>query len=87
MTSHTAHTAHTATVAARTVDKGGFSVAACEFAEETGSNIEADVARVLLGTTEAELLAECLDGADEDRVAGIRDYVAAVIACAERATR
>lgn len=74
-----------AAAAARQVDKRGFNRAACDFSEETGTTIEADVRRLLLGLSPAELLAECLDGADNDRIEGAKAYAAAVIACAERA--
>ena len=71
---------------ARAVDKGGFSRAAIAFAEETGSDIEADIALAILGYTDGpRLLAECLEGADDDRIPGIRDYVSTVMACAARA--
>ena len=50
---------------------------------ETGIDVSDDVARLRRGATDAEaLLAECLDGADDDRVEGWRDYVLAVAAAA-----
>lgn len=50
--------------------------------EETGTDVDADIARVRDGLTRDVLLAECLDGADDDRVEGWEDYVSAVCAVA-----
>ncbi len=51
--------------------------------EETSTDVAADVARLRSGEiTRDALLAECLDGADEDRVEGWREYVEAVSAAA-----
>jgi hypothetical protein len=53
-----------------------FSTAALENLEETGVEWELDLQALQRGTfTVAELLERCLDGADEDRVQGWRDYV------------
>lgn len=51
---------------------------AAEAVREAGVSPSADVARIRAGLTSEALLAECLDGADPDRVEGWRDYVAAV---------
>lgn len=61
-----------------------FSRAACESIEETGIDPADDVDRLLDGKcTPAELLAECLKGAEDDRVQGWREYVSALeVACA-----
>lgn len=57
------------------------SNAALENVEETGIDPMSDVARLRAGeVTEDDLLAECLDGADDDRVQGWREYVDAVVA-------
>lgn len=62
------------------------SDAAAANVEETGAPVLADVARLLSGEiTEDELLAECLDGADDDRVQGWHDYVLACAAARRRA--
>jgi len=48
--------------------------------EETGTYWKLDVERILeLGWTPEEILAECLDGADDDRVQGWHDYVEALV--------
>jgi len=53
----------------------GFSQAALENIKETGIDPADDVARVRAGLSPDALLAECLEGADEDRVEGWREYV------------
>jgi hypothetical protein len=59
------------------------SPAAAAAVEETGVDPADDVARVCSGKiTEDDLLAECLDGADDDRIQGWRDYVTAVAVAA-----
>lgn len=67
-----------------TVQGVTMSSAAAECVTETGVDPAADVRRVWQqGEVEAEaLLAECLDGADDDREQGWRDYVDAVKAAA-----
>jgi len=46
---------------------------------ETGTDVAADLAALRAGTTTRRaLLAECLDGADEDRIEGWREYVEAL---------
>lgn len=51
--------------------------------EEAGINPMDDVTALRSGEqTRESLLAACLDGADDDRVEGWRDYVAAVAAAA-----
>lgn len=61
---------------------GYLSRTAAENVIETGCDIDADIAALRSGAhTEATLLAHCLDGADDDRKEGWRDYVRA-IACA-----
>jgi len=48
--------------------------------EETCTNYELDLMRIgQLGWTPEEILADCLDGADEDRVQGWHDYVDAIV--------
>lgn len=54
------------------------SRAALEAVEETGIDPADDLARLRAGLTIPELLAECLNGADDDRVEGWLDYVAAL---------
>ena len=52
--------------------------------DETGFDPQTDVLRLMAGTmTEDALLAECLDGADMDRVQGWHDYVDAVALASE----
>lgn len=51
---------------------------ALENVQETGADTIHDVERVLGGMPRAALLAECLSGADADRVNGWNDYVVAV---------
>jgi hypothetical protein len=47
--------------------------------DETGADPEEDAYAIRHGeTTREKLLAECLDGADEDRVQGWHEYVDAV---------
>lgn len=61
-----------------------FSPAAHEARLETGANVEADLQRVLGGAcSRDQLLAHCLDGADDDRAQGWEDYVDAIFAQAE----
>lgn len=49
--------------------------------EETGTDWREDMAALRCGgTTEEALLEHCLDGADEDRVEGWREYVSALVA-------
>ena len=51
---------------------------------ETGFDPQTDVLRLMAGSmTEDELLAECLSGADMDRVQGWHDYVEAVALASE----
>ena len=52
-----------------------FTRAALENIEETGIVPARDLARLNAGLSPDDLLAECLDGADADRVPGWRDYV------------
>lgn len=53
--------------------------------EETGVDPNADTRRVRDGClTEASLLAECLEGAEADRVTGWQEYVATVVRAASR---
>jgi hypothetical protein len=60
-----------------------FSRAALESIFETGIDPRADIAALRAGThTEASLLAHCLDGADEDREEGWRDYVEVCVVAA-----
>jgi hypothetical protein len=57
--------------------------AAIGVCEETGTYpdaVRADVDAVRAGMSAAELLARCLDGADDDRADAWRDYVDAVVA-------
>lgn len=54
---------------------------AAELVEWTGTDPAADLYRLQSGeVTAAELLADCLDGAEPEHVAGWRDYVACVAA-------
>jgi hypothetical protein len=56
-----------------------FSPAAQANVDETGSDVAADIAALRSRAhTRESLLAHCLDGADEDRAEGWREYVAAV---------
>lgn len=58
-----------------------FSDAALENIEETGADWTYDLERLREGRfTEESLLEHCLDGADDDRVQGWRDYVATLVA-------
>lgn len=64
-----------------TIDGVTMSRAAATNVEETGVDVAADLAALRSGEHTAEsLLAHCLDGADEDRVEGWRDYVSALVA-------
>ena len=57
------------------------SLAAARCAEESGVNVEEDLDSLRSGLlTSAALLDACLDGADDDRVEGWRDYVSALSA-------
>lgn len=56
--------------------------AASENVRECGVDILKDIARVRNGLTADQLLSECLDGADADRVSGWADYVDAIIEAA-----
>lgn len=57
-----------------------FTTAALENIEQTGTDFEDDLSRLRSGeVTREQLLAECLDGADEDVVEGWEDYVAALV--------
>jgi hypothetical protein len=57
------------------------TVAAQQNVDETGVSPESDLADLVSGAlSEGDLLAACLDGADDDRVAGWREYVAALVA-------
>lgn len=48
--------------------------------DETGASPLDDLAQLRSGAqTAASLLEHCLDGADEDRVEGWREYVAALV--------
>lgn len=52
------------------------SLAAAQNVEETGCSPRAAIAALQAGLlTREQLLAHCLDGADENRVQGWRDYV------------
>lgn len=56
------------------------SNAAVENAEETGADPLEDIAAIRSGEhTRESLLAYCLDGADDDREVGWRDYVDSVV--------
>ena len=58
-----------------------FTAAAMDNIAETSADVEADLAALRSGQhNESSLLAFCLDGAAEDRVAGWRDYVATLVA-------
>jgi hypothetical protein len=62
-----------------------FTAAALENIEESGlaDSVEDDVQKIRDGRLIREsLLLACLDGAEDDRVQGWRDYVAAVCATA-----
>lgn len=43
--------------------------------KETGINPSEDLESLIAGETTESLLARCLDGADDDRVAGWQEYV------------
>ena len=58
-----------------------FTKAAQENIDETGCDVEADLAALRSGAhTRESLLAHCLDGADPDREEGWREYVEALVA-------
>lgn len=60
------------------------TVAAAENVAEGGMDVAADVAALRAGTATREtLLAECLDGADDDRIQGWHDYVSSVTAAVD----
>lgn len=62
------------------------TIAAAQNVEETGTLVLRDVARLLSREiTEDDLLAECLDGAGDDRVQGWHDYVLACAVAVNRA--
>jgi hypothetical protein len=56
------------------------SVEAARSVELAGVDVAADLARARAGLTSEELLAECLDGADEAHAEDWRDYVASIMA-------
>jgi hypothetical protein len=61
------------------IDGVAMTAAAAKCVRETGADVAADVAALHSGEHTAEsLLAHCLDGADDDRTQGWREYVAAV---------
>ena len=60
-----------------------FTAAALENINATGIDPETDVLRLMAGESEESLLAECLDGADDDARDGWAEYVAAVVHMAE----
>lgn len=63
------------------MSKFNFSAAALECIEETGIDPLDDLDRLRSGeVTREALLAECLDGADDDRHDGWHDYVREVVA-------
>lgn len=63
-----------------TIESIRMTKAAAENVEETRVSPSSDIARLRSGEVgPSELLAECLDGADADRVAGWREYVDAVV--------
>lgn len=64
-----------------------FSHEALSAIEETGCNPQADLGALVAGTqTPAALWAHCVDGADDDRLAGWRDYFSAIAIAYEGAT-
>jgi hypothetical protein len=55
------------------------SIAAQANVEETGCDVAADIEAIRSGEhTRESLLAHCLDGAEQDREQGWREYVSAV---------
>jgi hypothetical protein len=67
------------------VDGVELTVAAADFVRECGVDVESDLRQLLAGrSTRETLLTGSLDGADDDRVEGIREYVSAVCAVAGR---
>ena len=57
-----------------------FSPAALACIAETSADVETDVGLIRAGAiSRDELLAQCLDGADEDRAEGWADYVDEVV--------
>jgi hypothetical protein len=65
----------------------GLGRAALENVMETGCDPAADIAALRHGRhTEESLLSHCLDGADEDREDGWREYVQAIAVAARRCT-
>lgn len=68
-----------------TVDGIEMSVDAAENAYECAVDVRADLRDLMLGRrTAADLLTECLEGADADREQGWREYVEALVEHMER---
>ena len=64
-----------------------FSHDALSSIEETGCDPDADLQALVTGTqTPAGLWAHCVDGADDDRLDGWKDYFSEVIIAYEAAT-
>lgn len=62
-----------------TIDRIELTKAAAQFVEECGVDVVADLRQLHAGrSTRETLLTGCLEGADEDREDGIREYVSAV---------
>lgn len=71
------------TTTAIIIDGVTLTAAAEECRQEVPCSVADDVADLRAGAfTRDELLAMCLDGADEDRVQGWHDYVDAICAAA-----
>jgi hypothetical protein len=67
------------------VDSFEFSQAALENIEETDCDALEDLAKICDGRLNSEtLLLACLDGADDDRVQGWRDYVVEICRVASK---
>lgn len=67
--------------------KFNFSPEALCAIEETGCDPQADIDALFAGTqTPAALWAHCIDGADDDRLAGWRDYFSAIVIAYNGAT-
>jgi len=67
----------------QTITIGGIvmSYAAAEFVRECGVDVASDLQQLRAGSCDRDtLLSSCLDGAEDDRIAGIRAYVSAVCA-------
>ena len=60
-----------------------FSRAALECIQETGTDVGVMLGLLAQGQTREEILAYCLEGAEDDRVQGWRDYVDALFAAWE----